>query len=351
MKDNIRYDVAIGGSGLAGAATAFWLKRAGYRVIVIEGEEVASGASGVGYGLINPLISRKGRPVWMAREALAALEEMDVVGRPGILRPARTEEQARYFHESADLIADLGSWMDSDEAQSNFPFLHVPYGLISVSSGLAVNIPEQVHRWLKEITLIKNCGIDSWSEEESGVHISLSDGSSVAADRLILCTGKTLLDHPKTKDLHLHGIKGQAIRVQRPAALPDPLPSLSSAGYVIDELNGCLTIGSTFEHTWTDEKPSQNAARELLGIASDILKGIEHAEVIETLAAIRVTVPGTRLPMIGPLPESSRVWVFTGLGAKGLMMSALLSKKIPVFFNDLEAIPASCRVVRRPATS
>jgi len=344
-----RYDVVIGGSGLAGAASAFWLRRAGFRVVVVESGHICSGASGIGLGLVNPLISRKGRPVWNARESLEALQEMNVEGRAGILRPARSDEQARYFAESADMISDLGSWIDPNEGQSRYPFLRVPRGLISVSSGIAVDIAAQVGRWLEDIEVRTGSAIASWRENNSGVEVELASREVIQADRLILCTGKSLLTNPATADLHLHGIKGQAIRVKKPTALPEPLPSLSSAGYVIDELNGCLTIGSTFEHSWESEEPDESAAEKLLQIASEILKGVADAEVIETLAAIRVTVPGTRLPMIGPLPDSKRVWVFTGLGAKGLMMSAYLGKKIPLFFNDLEAIPKGCRVVRRPS--
>jgi len=343
-----KYDVVIGGSGLAGAASAFWLRRAGFRVLVLEAGHIGSGASGIGLGLVNPLISRKGRPVWQAREALEALKEMNVVGRPGILRPARSEEQAHYFAESADMISDLGSWIPPHEGQSSYPFLRVPMGLISVSSGLAVDIRAQLTLWLDQVEIRTNTRIRSWKENAGGVRVELESGEWILTERLLLCTGKSLLSNPATADLHLHGIKGQTIRVRKPGSLPDPLPSLSSAGYVIDELNGYLTIGSTFEHSWDSEEPDDSTAGKLLKIASEILKGIENAEVIETLAAIRVTVPGTRLPMVGPLPESERVWVFTGLGAKGLMMSAYLGRKIPLFFNDLEAIPQGCRVVRRP---
>jgi glycine/D-amino acid oxidase-like deaminating enzyme len=55
-------------------------------------------------------------------------------------------------------------------------------------------------------------------------------------------------------------------------------------------------------------------------------------------------VPGTRLPMVGPLPGYRRVWVFTGLGSKGLMTAPLLSARLPDFLRDPDQIPSDVAV-------
>ena len=346
-----RLDTIIVGAGLAGSSAAFWLSREGQSVCVLEADSIAAGASGVGFGLANPMMSRKGRPVWRVHEALAALEEMGCSGRRGILRPAKNEEQADYFRESCGLSPDIGAWIHSESARERFPFLIAPFGLISIPSGIAVQMASQVRLWLEGIDVRENTIVKSWKESGQGVELDLSDGSSLSADRMVLCSGSALLRDPKTQHLNLHGIKGQTIRVRKPDALPEALPSLSGFGYVVDEGNGILTIGGGFQHQWSTQLATPEATTDLLDTVSHMVKGIDGAGIIEQSAAIRMTVPGTRLPMIGPLCSSGRVWIFTGLGSKGILMAALLGKNILRFFSEPETIPPICGVVRRDANS
>jgi glycine oxidase len=318
---------------------------------VLEADSIAAGASGVGFGLANPMMSRKGRPVWRVHEALAALEEMGCSGRRGILRPAKNEEQADYFIESCGLSPDIGAWVSPESASEQFPFLTAPFGLISIPSGIAVQMASQVRSWLEGIDVRENTRVKSWRESGQGVELDLADGSSLSADRLVLCSGSALLSDPKTQHLNLHGIKGQTIRVRKPAELPEPLPSLSGFGYVVDEGNSVLTIGGGFEHQWSTPLATPEATTDLLNTVAHLIKGIDEAEIIEQSAAIRMTVPGTRLPMIGPLSSSGRAWIFTGLGSKGILMAALLGENISRFFSNPLAIPPACGVVRRGANS
>ncbi|HYG67362.1 MAG TPA: FAD-dependent oxidoreductase, partial [Anaeromyxobacteraceae bacterium] len=69
----MRYDVVIAGAGLGGACAAFWLSRK-RRVLVLERDAPAAGASGAAAGLVNPFMGRKARPAWRHAEALAALD-------------------------------------------------------------------------------------------------------------------------------------------------------------------------------------------------------------------------------------------------------------------------------------
>ena len=74
---------------------------------------------------------------------------------------------------------------------------------------------------------------------------------------------------------------------------------------------------------------------------------LQDATVLDATAGVRVTVPGTRLPMLGPLPDRSCIWIFTGLGSKGLLMAPLLARDLPAFFEKPETIPPEVRVKRR----
>lgn len=342
-----QYDVLIAGAGLAGASAARALARVHNSVLLIDKNTVASGASGGGAAIASPMMARKGRPVWRIREALRLL---DMPGQ-GILRPAQSEEQAAYFIQSANESPDLGTWLEPGEARSNYPFLKAPFGVLNVHHGFTVDLGDLTRAWVREATdagahLLEHTQVLDWKEIGPGVEVELSDGKSVCCRRLLLAMGPDLVTHPKTSTLNLHPIKGESIRITRPPGLPGHIPGLSGYAYVVDE-GATLGIGATFEHSWSDEGATQQARDYLIKQASLMLRGLDDVDITEHLTGIRVTVPGTRLPMIGLLPDHTSTWVFTGLGSKGIFMAALLGAQIPCFFNELEAIPKGCRVARK----
>jgi glycine oxidase len=75
-----------------------------------------------------------------------------------------------------------------------------------------------------------------------------------------------------------------------------------------------------------------------------MLPALNEAAVIGESAGVRVNVPGTRLPMLGPLPGRTRVWIFTGLGSKGLLMAPLLGRELSGYLDSSTPIPAEIRV-------
>lgn len=345
------FDTIVVGAGLAGASVALGLSQAGQRVCVVDSNGVASGASGSGAGLVSPMMSRKGRPVWRAREALDRLN----LPETGLLRPASSNEQAAYFIESSEQNPDLGFWMGPEEAASLFPYCQAPYGLVRVTRGCAIDLSTLTHGWLDQSTsfgavVLDGIGLADWQLSNGQVIARLSNESKLVANRMVLATGPDLLTRPETKNLNLHPIKGERIRVKKPSFWSYEILPLSGSGFIIDE-GESLSIGATFEHEWTDPGPTQAGAKELIELASQMMPEVRTMDVIEHTSGIRITVPGTRMPMIGPLPDHPAVWVFTGLGSKGILMSALLGMKIPQFFNDITSIPASCRVAIRKSNT
>ncbi len=344
----------IVGAGLAGAASAYHLRAAGRDVCVLHDNDLRRSASQIGGGLVNPMMARKGRPAWMAAESLAALESMGIntnqplPGRDAPLyRPAGDITQADSFREQAAAHPELGRFR---ETVDSLDFVHAPFGILEVRRGAALDLQETASAWLHEIGVH---AIDpAWKVEESRDAVSLStSGGTFRGKRLLLCMGAGMLAHPLTRTLNLHGIKGQIIRLEKPTALPDHLPPLSGKAYLVDAGDGSVWVGSTFERNWESMDPTDAGRDALLHRAASVIPMLKNARVLEQRTAQRVTVPGTRLPMVGPLHPDSKIWVMTGLGSKGMLYSALFGSRIPVFFNNPEAIPAFCRVVHRSAES
>ena len=163
------------------------------------------------------------------------------------------------------------------------------------------------------------------------------------AEKVILAIGKTFLDRP-FEDLDLHAVKGQTIRVKMPAGITyDDLPPTSGQAYIIPEKN-TLAIGSSFEHTFSDENISRSVSQLLLKKASALIPQLLEMPILEEHVGIRVTVPRIRLPMVGPWKKGAPLWVFTGFGSKGLLLAPLLASRLLSYFDQPAAIPPEIQV-------
>lgn len=334
-------DFVVAGGGLAGACAALRLQEHG-RVLVLEKDGPASGASGIGVGLVNPILGRRGRPVWRMNEALQAVREtLDLSGaagayRPGpTLRPAGDADQASRFRQAAREHPEHCTWLSSSPCVG----VRAPAGVLRIETGGTVRIDRFVRRMLSGLEVRSRTRVRTWTEYDDRVEV---DG--IAARYLILAVGPGFTDFPETMRLRLHQVKGQILRVTRPHDLPLAAPHLAGTGYVVSEARDTVLCGSTYEHRFADLEPSRRATRAILSRVEQMLPSIRQARVLARRTGVRVTVPGVRLPMVGPLPGRKRVWIFTGLGAKGLLTGPLVARELPAYLDDPRRIPKELSV-------
>lgn len=355
------YDTIIAGSGLAGACAALVLSRT-ERVLLLEAERPAAGASGAAAGLVNPFMGRKAKPTWRMNEALAALHDlMDEAGAAnlfrggGLLRPARSPKQAGFFRDTAVAHPDAAEWLSPGALSERAPAARGPHGGLWVRRGGAVDTAALVKAFLRAAerrgaTVRTGVRVAEWSEKAQSAHVVARGGERIAARRVLLTLGQGYPAFPELKALDLHGVKGQTIRVRRPEAVPNTLPPLSGFGYVVPEPapaeagGEALILGSSYDHDFADLAPSPAVSKALIAKAAKMLPALGGgADVLEARAGVRVKRRGANRPLLGPLPGRTRVWTFTGLGSRGLLTAPLLARDLPRFFAEPEAIPAALR--------
>lgn len=346
------FDVVIAGAGLAGAAAALYLSPA-RSVLVVEAERPADGASGAAAGLVNPLMGRKAKCTWQADAALDALHEaLDRAGvaslfsSGGVVRPAMTDKQVRFFKEAAEAHPEHGHWLAPDAAAEHFPWLPTPRGALLVRRGGAIRVPDLVAAMLKtartdgaEVQF--RTRVTGWTETTEGVCIHVErDGEpdEISAHHLLLATGWGVRRFPAWAALNLRGVKGQTVRVRRPSGLRLERP-ISGRGYAVPD-DDTIIVGSSYEHDFDDVCPSPEQISYILQKADQMLPGLATAEVLDATAGVRVMTRSNR-PLLGPLPDAKCVWVFTGLGSRGLLSAPLLARDLPATLEAPETLPAS----------
>ena len=354
LPDNERFDTIIVGAGLAGACAALHLSPT-RQVLVLEAKQPAAGASGAAAGLVNPLMSQKAKAAWRMDAALDALhttlgmaQSTDLLSRDGILRPATDAQQAPIFRAVASVRPDNATWLTAATVQERFAGIAAPYGALLVRRGGAIAVPAFIDAMLtiaqqQGACLATGAEVVGWGTNGDGAYVDVCFNTwtrRLYASRVILALGYGYHRHPALKALNLHPIKGQTVQVKAPAGAPH-LP-LAGQGYVVPE-GDTLIVGSSYERGFSDLRPSDKQTRLILKKAAAMLPALDEAPVLHATAGIRVTVPGTRLPMLGPLPGQERIWVFTGLGSKGLLMAPLLAQHLPAYLDHPDTIPPNIR--------
>jgi len=357
------YDFVIAGAGLAGAAAALHLSRHG-SVLVLDKGAPAGGGSGAAAGLVNPILGLRARPVWRMDAALSALDESVLLARASdlyrlhpTLRPAYGGEQIERFRRAARENPEHAEWLDPADCRERYPHVIAPEGALLLTTGGAIDISAFVGRMLAAAesmgaVIQTHRGVAAW--DEAGV--LLEDGDRVSSRYTILAIGRAYADFPELARLRLHQVKGQTIRLTRPPGLPADLPHLAGRGYVAHEnmthesmtpgriLSGRIVAGGTYEHVFTHILPTRHQTSAIRRKIEVMLPAAAASDVIDERAGVRVTVPGIRLPMVGPLPGRKNVWIFTGFGAKGLLTAPLAARELAAYLDDPQRIPEETRV-------
>lgn len=320
----MRVEYLIVGAGLAGSVLADHLIKAGKRVLIMD-EPSMSNSSKVAGGLYNPITGRKMVKTWNC-DALfgylipyysgleTELKAKFIYNMP-IYRPFFSiEEQNEWMAKSAEesystYVKDIKSkpsWTD----EVNNPF----GGLLLAKSGYVdtVALLKALKGKFTQMEAFKEEKFDFEKLERSDGSLSYKD---LIFDRLIFCDGKLTENNPFFRWLPLSLVKGELLFIKSNVT---PRVIYNRGVFVIPLGNGICKCGSTYNHHDLSEIPTKVAKDELIERVKNLI-GFEF-EVIDQKAGVR---PATkdRKPFIGEHPEEKDIWIFNGLGTKGVSLA------------------------------
>ncbi len=308
----------IVGFGIAGASLAWELfrRKVAFRII----DPFENSASRVSAGMMNPIVFKRLTKSWMADDflpsaakeylAIEAITGTKLMRHQNIRRLFATEFERDSFRENIQKGL-LQPYIRIPESEVSF--VNSPFGQGTVNTPGSLDVAGY---------------LDSSAAffEAQGIAVEkrhFDYGEVNITDTFIFCEGHQLGKNPWFSYLPVRSAHGETLIIRCPDLL---VAEVLNRGCFVQPLGDQLfRVGATFN--WEEKEPviTQQGRLELEQKLTEVLRlpfTVENQE-----AGIRATVPDRR-PLIGVHPDKENLFVFGGLGAKGVMMAPFLAREL-----------------------
>ena len=348
--------VLIVGAGIAGAAAAWHLKRAGFDVTVVDETGPASGASGNPAGLVLPRLdlgetpaARFYRDAWLYTVRLMASLDHDnsiLLAEGGIIASTGDEDDLRHKKLIKDDLLPkemLGS-LHTDDLRDLTGIKTLSFGgkyHLHLTKGGTINPTAFTKALFDEIPVLAGKAVHyKTSPDTTELLVDLLEADSIRTlrtDYMVIATAAA-----SSNDLDRPHITKSLGQIDVFDAAPPMLAT--SFGHYVAPLGNRTVTGATYENVTpeTDITPMQQRMNQNLEALTEVFDSTISAEKhCESRTAIRAVTPD-RHPIVGALPDwryaaqsydglkqgkrqayptmkyHSGVFILSGLGSRGL---------------------------------
>lgn len=323
-------ETLIIGQGLAGTTLALQLQKRKKDYLIIDNAWSRS-SSLVAAGLYNPVVFRKPSLSFNASVLVPYLKQFYAFWEA---------QWGVSFHQERNIvklfsnIEEINNWeikcqtqglnqfLDPKLLPQNFTkILESPYGAGAAKQSGNVYLSTYLGEFKKQHSdNILEAELVEFKQNNSGWEVFTNQGK-VTAERLILATGH--LKQSSFRHLPLGDTKGDVLTIYCPEI--KGMDIINKGFFIMPLGDGFHRVGATFE--WDDKSyvPSQKAREELEGKLKGVLKCDYKVEDHQT--GLRPTV-GDRRPLLGEHPELKNLYIFNGLGSKGVMLAPYYSDQL-----------------------
>ncbi|MCX8081139.1 MAG: FAD-binding oxidoreductase [Bacteroidia bacterium] len=345
-------DFLIVGGGIAGTTLAWYLMKNGFTFTLISYAQ-AGEASVAASGVWNPLAMKRVNPGWKMKECLEELFAFtdyleQKLGKryhhiKKILHPLYHDEEISFWKKRLGQYPELHSQVfikESCKPNGEFPFdTYIEInncGWLDVGTYLndSKDFFENRGQFINEKFIHSELIILPYGFEYKNLKFK----------KIVFCEGWRIFENPFFQNVKLNPAKGEEliIRIDN--------HNFNFNGYILNKQiiirqhsDNIYIAGSTYRWDNLDNMPTDDAREELMRKASDVLS-VPYS-VVGQRAGIR---PAThdRRPIAGEHPEIKDMYVFNGLGSKGVFLSPYMCREFINFIQYGTPLPTEASIQR-----
>ena len=343
-------DFIIVGQGLAANIIAHTFKKQKVSFTII-GSPNLSKCSSVAAGIWNPIVFKRLTKSWLANEIIPALEKFyaeceitlnkKFVTHREFIKPFVEEQEKQLWIKKSK--NDLCEYLDHEifnksETQLRNCIITNQYSKVKQSGNIdIVTFLEASRIYFKE----------DYLEEEFDYSLLniLSESvlyKNVSAKNIIFCEGYLVKNNPYFSSIPLKPVKGEVFTIHS-NEINITNSILNKNGFLMDTGNNTFKVGATYNWDNLDETPSTEGSNELVNKLDKMISC--KYEIKKHEAGVRPSSLDRR-PIIGPHPLHKNLFVFNGLGTKGVMLGPYFAENFVNFYFQKQSLHPEVDVKR-----
>ncbi len=332
-------DFLIVGGGISGLSLHWRLRSMGLKSILMDLPEQNRSTS-IAAGLINPIAGKYYSLAWRADEFFKELERFYPI--------LEKELNTQFFHRMPierifRTAGEQNQWLSKAHLPKYDGYCSFEknegYGKLIVHKGGWLNTSvfssALQNRFRDEKTLRQVHFEHAKLDPDKRVYDGLNYGS------VVFCEGKDMLGNPWFNELPLTPNKGEIMDIYCRDLEQETIRI--SGVFVLPLGDHLFRVGATYDHHDLSLEPTKEKKEELLSrlrfICSHPFKIMEHK------VGIRPAVKDRR-PLMGRHAEFTSMYIFNGLGSKGVSMSPLLSLEMMNYIRGIGSLHPDCNMNR-----
>ena len=346
-----KVDVVVVGAGAIGGSAAYFLSKAGLKVIVVERDSIGAHASGFAPGILNPLGES---PEYMETRLPLSVKSYQM--HKELAERLPTEAGIDYHFRQSDMLMLAFTQAEAKELKERVDRLRrQEFNIRWLDRGDVHLIESRVSDEIEGAAYLEDVAeVDSYgyvlalvqAAEKHGAEIRCgqftglkSKGSRVTAIQLasgeIACDYAVLAMGPWTGmassslgiSVPVGPQKGETVRIKTPGPPFANLLAWNNNYNTTTRHDGLVYHGATHKDAGFNEEPTTEGRDELLNNLITMVPSLTEAEVVLQTACLR-PLSADGLPIIGEVPGWSGVYIASGHWKKGIQLSPVTGSVI-----------------------
>lgn len=344
-----KVEFLIIGQGLAGTMLAFEMLKASISFKIVSSPR-KSKTSLVAAGMVNPLVFKRLTKSWMVDDLLPVmkstyheLEELlkeQFYFEKKILKPLSEQEMELWVErkKNPDFSKYIGNVLTKSPLDEVMP--SAGYGFVKSAGYLHLSrFLESAELFFREKALIIDADFNPEDKQLTSPKVEIE---GIEAEKLVFCEGYHLMNNPLFQFVKLNPVKGEVLQIYAPSLSEDYI--LNKKCFVLPVGNHRFKVGSTYEWKDLNEKTTEDGKTSIVERLDNLISADYKIE--NHWAGVRPAVIDRR-PVLGVHPEYKNIFVFNGLGTKGVMLVPWFAKEMLRFVSGVnQGLPEEVDVQR-----
>ena len=340
-------DVVVVGAGVIGCSIAYWLGKAGARVLMVEKDHVGSGASGMAAAMLegfnaqntstdDPLTKLVGSGIQLHKKLSVTLPEESGIDTgycetPSIV-PAFTSEECSFLKASLANQPTCGEWLEGQELSNFEPLLtRTVKGAVASKQGQVI-----ANKFVRALAKAgAHYGVQTLNSEVVGLveskkrlsGIKLLNGEIIPSNCVVLAMGPWIKNTTSWTGFYIpiYPVKGQLLELHTPHHKPRGA-IIYDGMYIVQKSDGSVIAGATEEHqSGFNTNPTNTGRAYIIKHITKLAPSLSNAKITKHLVGLR---PGSKdgLPAIGPIPDWDGLHIVSGHFRSGILLGPISGK-------------------------